>query len=185
MNPLCWRFRRRLGGYQDEELSARRRARVEAHVAGCESCRQELASLGRLRSALAREPVDLPEPALAAFWPQVRTRLAAAEAAPRPVWRRLWGDVGDRPRLVLAPALAAAALATLAVLAPWQQRATQSPSVSRATGPATAAVGSAELDNVVIQSIETADAEAPVMVYSSPDSDVTVLWVFGLERTGV
>jgi hypothetical protein len=43
----------------------------------------------------------------------------------------------------------------------------------------------AELDQVVIQSIETADPEAPVMVYSSPDSDVTVLWVFGLERTGV
>jgi hypothetical protein len=37
----------------------------------------------------------------------------------------------------------------------------------------------------VIQSIETADPDLPVMVYSSPDSDVTVLWVFGLEPTGV
>ena len=43
----------------------------------------------------------------------------------------------------------------------------------------------AALDEVVIQSIETADPDAPVMVYSSPESDVTVIWVFGLERTGV
>jgi hypothetical protein len=41
------------------------------------------------------------------------------------------------------------------------------------------------LDQVVIQSIETEDPDVPVMVYASPESDVTVLWVFGLPRTGV
>jgi hypothetical protein len=43
----------------------------------------------------------------------------------------------------------------------------------------------ADLDQVVIQSIETADPDVPVMVYSIPESDATVLWVFGLEPTGV
>jgi hypothetical protein len=41
----------------------------------------------------------------------------------------------------------------------------------------------AALDQVVIQSIETEDPDLPVMVYASPESDVTVLWVFGLPRT--
>ena len=45
-----------------------------------------------------------------------------------------------------------------------------------------AAVQSAALDEVVIQSIETADPEAPVMVYSNPESDVTVLWSSGSSR---
>ena len=47
------------------------------------------------------------------------------------------------------------------------------------------AIQSAALDQVVIQSIETEDPDVPVMVYASPESDVTVLWVFGLEPTGV
>jgi hypothetical protein len=54
-----------------------------------------------------------------------------------------------------------------------------------AGGPGTAAIQPVALDEVVIQSIETDDPDVPVMVYASPESDVTVLWVFGLERTGV
>jgi hypothetical protein len=49
----------------------------------------------------------------------------------------------------------------------------------------TAGAAHPALDHVVIQSIETADPDVPVMVYASPESGVTVLWVFGLERTGV
>ena len=91
----------------------------------------------------------------------------------------------SRPRVALTPALAVAALAVVAVLAPWQ-RAPQLPApVSVTGGSGVATVQPAALDEVVIQSIETADPDAPVMVYSSPESDVTVLWVFGLEPTGV
>jgi hypothetical protein len=144
--------------------------------------------LGRLRAALIDEALDLPEARWDAFWPEVRARLAAASPVPAPAWRRRWADVGARPRLVLAPALAAAALAVLAVLAPWQ-RAPQAPSSAGGPGGGvgvqTAGLDPAALDEVVFQSIETADPETPVMVYASPDSDVTVLWVFGLERTGV
>jgi hypothetical protein len=89
-----------------------------------------------------------------------------------------------RPRLGLAPALAAAALAVLAVVAPWQRPPQQTPSpASVAGGLETAGVQPAGLDQVVIQSIETEDPDLPVMVYASPESDVTVLWVFGLPRT--
>jgi hypothetical protein len=36
---------------------------------------------------------------------------------------------------------------------------------------------------VVIQSIETEDPDWPVLVYTRPDADMTVVWVFGLPRT--
>ena len=183
MTPYCWFVRRRLGGYQDGELSPGKRGRVEAHVRGCDPCARELAALGRLRAALAIDAADPSEAVWAAFWPQVRARIAVPAAAPAPVWRRAWEAVRSRPRLSLAPALAAVALAILAVVAPWQQRAPQAPSLAPLPGADIAAVQPSTLDQVVIQSIETADPDVPVMVYTSPESDVTVLWVFGLPRT--
>jgi hypothetical protein len=74
----------------------------------------------------------------------------------------------------------------MAVVAPWQRTPQQPPALAPgAGGPGTAAIQPVALDEVVIQSIETDDPDVPVMVYASPESDVTVLWVFGLERTGV
>jgi anti-sigma factor RsiW len=178
----CWLTRRRLGAYRDGELPGPARLRVEAHVAWCPGCRAELTQLERLRAALAGSVAE-PLPATwDAFWPQVRARIASAPAPVRvPRWRRVWAGVVDRPRLALAPALAAASLAILAVMAPWQR------GPERPPGPAPVAAVSTTpgmLDEIVIQSIETADPDLPVMVYSSPESDLTVLWVFGLEPTG-
>jgi anti-sigma factor RsiW len=185
MTPFCWLVRRQLDAYQDGELSSGARGRVAAHVGRCDACSRELAALDRLRTALTLTAVDPPEAAWATFWPEVRARIAAPAPAPEPAWRRAWEGLTSRPRVALAPALAVAALAVVAVLAPWQ-RAPQLPApVSQPGGAGMAAVQSAALDEVVIQSIETADPEAPVMVYSNPESDVTVLWVFGLEPTGV
>jgi anti-sigma factor RsiW len=182
MTLYCWLIRRRLGAYQDGELAPGVRERVAGHVRGCEPCGRELRALGQLRSALTLEAPELPEAVWMAFWPQVRARIAA----PAPAWERAWGAVKARPRLALAPALAACALAVLAVVAPWQPRATHEPVTSPAlTGDSeTSHLQAAALDQVVIQSIETDDPDAPVMVYASPESDVTVLWVFGLPRTG-
>jgi anti-sigma factor RsiW len=181
MNPACWLVRRRLGAYQDGELGSGARSRVETHAGRCEACRRELAGLGRLRAALALDVADPPEAAWAAFWPQVRAQIRTA--GPEPAWRRARGAIFNRPRLALAPALAACALAVLAVVAPWQRAPQGPPHTPPAQG--TGAAQSAALDQVVIQSIETADPDVPVMVYASPESDVTVLWVFGLEPTGV
>jgi anti-sigma factor RsiW len=183
MTPYCWFVRRRLGGYQDGELSPGARDRVGAHVRQCESCGRELAALSRLRTGLAFEAADPPEAVWAAFWPQVRARIAVPAPAPEPVWRRVWEAVRSRPRLGLAPAVAAVALAILAVVAPWQRAPQTPPPLAPVTGPDVATVQPAAFDQVVIQSIETDDPDVPVMVYASPESDVTVLWVFGLPRT--
>jgi hypothetical protein len=74
----------------------------------------------------------------------------------------------------------------LAVVAPWQ-RAPQQPSapVQLASGPESPGAAPGALNQVVIQSIETADPDVPVMVYESPESNVTVLWVFGLPQTDI
>ena len=183
MTLYCWFLRRRLGAYQDGGLSPGVRDRVEAHIQRCEPCGRELAALDRLRSSLALDVADPSEAVWVAFWPQVRARIATPAPAPEPVWRRAWGVVRTRPRLGLAPALAAGTLAVLAVVAPWQREPQTPPSGSVAGGPDTAAIQPAGLDQVVIQSIETEDPDVPVMVYASPESDVTVLWVFGLPRT--
>jgi hypothetical protein len=132
---------------------------------------------------LALDAADPSEAVWTAFWPQVRARIAAPIPAPEAGWARV-GAVWVRPRLGLAPALAAVALAVLAAVAPWQRAPQQTPSpASVAGGLETAGIQPAGLDQVVIQSIETEDPDIPVMVYASPESDVTVLWVFGLPRT--
>ena len=188
MTPYCWLVRRRLGAYQDGELSLGTRNRVSAHVRACEPCGRELAALGRLRDALTMDAAGPSEAVWTAFWPQVRARIATPAPAPERAWRRTWGAVRTRPRLGLAPALAAGVLAVLAVVAPWQ-RAPEEPAMPSPApvtgGLETAGIQPAALDQVVIHSIETEDPDVPVMVYASPESDVTVLWVFGLPRTDV
>src|SRR5262245_50558091 len=185
MTPFCWLVRRRLSAYQDGELSPGARTRVARHVQACAGCRHELEVLGRLRAALATDADDPPEAVWAAFWPQVRAQIAAPAPAPEPVWRRAWIGLRDRPRRGLAPALAGVALAVLAVVTPWQQRATQqlsAPPVEVGGAPEIPGGSPVALNQVVIQSIETADPDVPVMVYESPESNVTVLWVFGLPQ---
>jgi hypothetical protein len=158
---------------------------VASHVQRCEPCRRELAALDRLRSALASDVADPSEAVWTAFWPQVRGRIATPAPLPEPAWRRVWSAVAARPRLALAPAVAAGALAVLAVVAPWQRAPLPpAPPTPVAVAPESASLLPAALDQVVIQSIETGDPDVPVMVYASPESDVTVLWVFGLPRTG-
>ena len=186
MTSFCWLIRRRLSGYRDDELSPGARRQVDAHLGRCEPCSRELAALNRLNTALALDVADPPEAVWTAFWPQVRERIAVPEARPEPIRRSLWGPAMARPRLGFAPALAAAALAVLAIVAPWQRAPHESPAPAPAvTGPELASSQPTGLDQVVIQSVETEDPDVPVMVYASPESDMTVLWVFGLPRTGV
>src|SRR5262245_65651045 len=159
MTPFCWLVRRRLSAYQDGELSAGARTRVATHVQGCAGCRGELQALGRLRAALGVDVADPPEAVWAAFWPQVRAQIAAPAPAPDPVWRRASDGLRARPRLGLAPALAAAALAVLAVVTPWQQRSTHQPLAPTAEGRgAWGRRGGTrgDVDQVLIRSVESA-----------------------------
>jgi anti-sigma factor RsiW len=177
-NVVCWLTRPRLGAFQDGELGPAARAKTGAHLARCPACTAELASLGRLRTALTGALPEPPEGVWNAFWPQVRARIAATPAeapaaAPRTLWPSLVG-----PRLAFASTLAAVALAVVAVLAPWQREEPNRP--NGAPAPEAMAPGAGK---VVVQSVETADPQSSVMVFNNPDSDMTVVWVFGLEDT--
>src|SRR5437016_612053 len=183
----CWSIRRLLGAYHDGELGREARARVEAHLTRCRVCTSESASLTCIRVAMRADGAVPPEAVWEAFWPQVRMRLQGSPA-PEPRWRRVWRDAPARPRLAFGSALAVAALAGLAVLAPWQ-RLEQHPPVTTSipSGGAVLPGGDPSAGTppsyAVVQSVETADPQSSVMVYTNPDSDVTVVWVFGLENT--
>jgi anti-sigma factor RsiW len=186
-NPLCWLVRRRLDAYQDGELSPAARARTAGHLARCAGCAAEVEALQKVAAALA---VEAPEPGEAvwdAFWPQVRARMAAAgpvedvAALRPPAWSR--GLVLGPGRLALGSALAAAALA-IVVVAPWKQPAPITPEGPVSPSVVQTAPG-VQTASVVVQSVETTDPESSVMVFSNDDADVTVVWVFGLERTEI
>jgi len=167
-------MRRRLGAYRDGELGPAARARIALHLEGCPACAAELAALGRLRVALAADVPELPAETWDAFWPQVRARLAA-EPGRRRGWSWDWlsGPVGW-PRFAFASGLAAAlAVAALVLTGPGQEG-PKTPAVPTiAWGPAP--------QQVVVQSVETADPDSSVMVFTSAEADV--VWVFGLQRT--
>lgn len=158
----CYFRRRQLGAYLDAALPARTARAVGAHLETCTACQREVQGLRRL-SALLRRTVITAEPDWTGFWPGVVRGIEAAKhatpASAAPV-RVAW-----RPRVALAGALTAGLLA----LTLWQAM----------EGPPT-------IDSGVI--VQTAQTEAPggsVMVYTPPEEDMTVIWVFGLDKSGV
>jgi hypothetical protein len=119
--------------------------------------------LDRLRRLVrsAEVPVD---PDWSGFWPAVRLRIA--NEAPRPVreawWLPFWKPVWGHPRVAMG-SLAVSSLAAALVLWPSAPL-----TVPRAP--------------VVVQDVSTTDPNRSVMVYSNPDDDVTVIWVFNPEE---
>jgi hypothetical protein len=189
VGPVCWFSRRYLGAYRDGELASLGRRWVGAHLERCRFCAGELADLERLHAALALDAPDPGEPVWAAFWPQVRERLAGpivAEPVSAAAWWRAWGSMIGRPRLAFGSVAVVAALGVLAILAPWQDAGPPTIPPVSVPAPGQPAPGAAEapaLAQVLIQSVETDDPQSAVMVFDSPESDVTVLWVFGLPPT--
>lgn len=197
---VCWVTRRRLGAYQDGELAPGARARTAAHLARCRDCAAELAALGRLRTALQAEVAEPPEAVWETFWPQVEARLPAppldrrAARLPTIRGRGFWEPLVGHPRLALGSAVAAAAVAVLAVVAPWEGVVRQReapPIVAPGVAPGVALPGGTPPDvasvtsesPLVVQAVETADPDSSVMVFTNEDPGVTVVWVFGLQRT--
>jgi anti-sigma factor RsiW len=158
---MCYRTRRRIGAYLDGALEAGVSRTIEEHLASCSRCAAEASSLTRLR-VLVRAIPQPTEPDWTGFWPGVVRRVEDAKRAPV---RRRTGS--SRMRWAFGGALAAAFVAsvTLWQLAPWE------PS------------GQATDDPIVVRSADTADPGATVMVYSTPERDLTVVWVFGLDRS--
>jgi len=159
--PGCLWNRRRLEGLVDGALGSRGGRMAAEHVSGCASCRSEVERLRRLRLLVRSAHAEPAGPDWSGFWPSVRTRIA--RETPQPVreswWLPFWKPVRGHPRVALG-SVAVSTLAAALVLWPSPQ--------------ATKAVAAP----VQVQDVSTADPNRSVMVYSSPDDDVTVIWVF-------
>ena len=79
-----------------------------------------------------------------------------------PVWKPFWGH----PRLALGGTLAGGLAVALAL---WPAGEAQVPAAWAAP--------------VVVQDVGTVDPDRSVMVYSSPEHDLTVIWVFTPDTT--
>ena len=103
-----------LGAYLDGELGNPQARRVETHLADCESCSAELASLRTLSALLQESPSPKAPTAPERFVSQVGLRLPRRPA--QPAWRRV---LGLGWRLTPLGLLGAMAFAQAALLVSW------------------------------------------------------------------
>lgn len=162
----CVRMRRRLAAYLDRALAGKRTAAVAAHLQGCAGCRQEAARLERLK-VLVQATLAVPDPDWSGFWEGVRRRIVAE--SPRPWreawWPGLWRLAGGYRRLAVGGALAALIL----VMAAFWPRGPEEPlPVVHPT--------------VVVNALETAQPDGNLVVFTNPEDEMTVIWVFGLDQ---
>jgi anti-sigma factor RsiW len=158
----CYRTRRRIGAYLDGALDQETARSTATHLASCEGCRREAEELRRLKG-LMRRTLSPAAPDWTGFWQGVvRGIEAGRQPRPMPVARRWWQPARGR-RWALGGALAAALLVSIGV---WQWT----------PGPQVADAG------VLVTSATTDDPRGTVMVYSTPEQDVAVVWVFGLDK---
>jgi len=158
--PGCLWSRPRLERLVDGTLAPWMDGAVTRHVSRCPGCGREIERLRHLRDMVRSVDLDVADPDWSGFWPAVRVRIA--QETPRPMrdawWLPFWKPVWGHPRMVLS-GLAVSTLALALVLWP-------SAPVSR---PVSA---------VEVQDVSTADPDHSVMVFSNPEDDVTVIWVF-------
>lgn len=159
----CLWNRPRLERLVDGALGARPQRAATAHVARCEGCGREVERLRRLRDLVQRAEPRVLDPDWSGFWLGIRTRIA--NEAPRPVrepwWLPFWKPVWGHPRVALGGVVVSSLAASLVL---W-------------SGPQVT-VPRALAAPVMVQDVSTADPDRSVMVYSNPDEDVTVIWVF-------
>jgi anti-sigma factor RsiW len=147
----------------DGALGARRERMTTGHVSRCAACWSEVERLQRLRSLVRSAQVPVADPDWSGFWPTIRVRIASGTAQPvrEAWWLPLWKPVWGHPRM----ALGGLVVSTLAVaLMLWS-----SPETTVSTAVAAP---------IQVQDVSTADPDRSVMVYSNPDDEVTVIWVF-------
>ena len=151
----CYLTRRRLGAWLDGALEESAARRVTTHADACARCRSEVGELRRLRSLL-QGTLRASEPDWTGFWAGVVRGIEAARAPVRVRAARVWWH----PRWAVSVAVALAL--TLGV---WQLT----------PGPAPSEAG------VHVSSASTEDPRATVVVYSTPEQDVAVVWVVVLD----
>jgi anti-sigma factor RsiW len=111
----CAERRESLSAYVDDELAPGERAELDAHLAGCATCREALAAQRRLAEQLAGLPAAAPPGDFEArFWARIaREQEAGASGGGALAW--LGGLLRPR-RLAAIGGLAAAAVALVLVL---------------------------------------------------------------------
>ena len=157
----CFRTRRRLGAYLDGALDAGATRMAAAHVALCERCQGEVEALRRLRSSL-HETLSVAVPTdWTGFWPGVvRGIEREREAIARPARQSWQGRRGLRhPRVAFGSAFAAAIVGALTL---WQV-------LTPTPAPA---------EPIIVHAADSEHPGASVMVYSPPERDLAVVWVF-------
>ena len=163
----CFWMRGRLAAYLDGALSAKHAEAVAAHLQGCVGCGQEAARLERLRE-IVRTTLLVPDPDWSGFWDSVRRRILAERPSPwREAWRiGFWRQISGHRRLAMGGALAGLLLLAAAL---WPRGPQETPILPPA---------------VVVNALETAQPEGNLMVFTSPEDEMTVIWVFGLDQPG-
>ena len=155
----CLWNRPRLERLVDGALGPRAGRVTASHAARCPRCGGLVEQLTRLRLLIRSSAPEVVDPDWVSFWPAVRVRIASE--APRPAreswWLPFWKPVWGHPRVALG-SLMVSTLVVALVLWPSAQMTLAAP--------------------VVVHDVSSADPDRSVMVYSSPDDDVTVIWVF-------
>jgi anti-sigma factor RsiW len=156
----CYWHGPRIGAYLDGALTSGKAEATRTHLDRCTSCQSEADSLRRLRDRLRRS-LAVAEPDWTGFWPGIvrgiedRRRTPVTPVQERATWR---------PRIAWGGAVAALLLVSLTF---WQM----------SQPPAPAPDG-----RVFVNAAATEDPRATVMVYSTPEQDVAVVWLLGLDR---
>lgn len=161
----CLWNRSKLERYADGALGPRMTRSVRTHLGHCQACSDRVERAVHLET-LVKSAVSVPaDPEWSGFWAGIQSRILTEE--PRPVrdpwWVPFWKPLWGHPRLAMGGAMAVV-LAMLLSLWPLPDREGRVP-VAWA-GP------------VVVQDVGTTDPERSVMVYSTPDQALTVIWLF-------
>lgn len=162
----CLWITRLVSSYRDGALSERRARAVEHHLKSCDHCRREDARLERLATLLRGTFPEAPEPDWSGFWTGIRTRIVVT---PRRTWREalaqwVWWPAGRYPRVALGGALAGFLLLASVL---WQYGLQERPLFP---------------PGVVVSAVEALHPNGSVMVFASPEDEMTVIWVFGLDQ---
>ena len=168
----CLWYRKSLEPFADGALSARAARRVGRHVDGCATCAAQVSQTRRIRALLAAAvPADDPRE-WTSFWAGIQVKIAQAPSKPIPSardswWLPLWWPFWGHPRLALSGALAGVLALTLSL---WPVDDDGSRNAAWA-------------ESVEVQDVSTPDPEHTVMVFSSSDRTLTVIWLFTPEGT--
>ncbi len=123
---LCKRYSAFLAAYSENALPPKAAARIEAHLAACSACRDDVRALRQVSGVLTARKPSVLEPS-AEVWQRVHARIAPdARAGARPVWRL--------PVLTSAAGLAAAAALFCVFVRPWDASSSSGLSASAAWG---------------------------------------------------